>query len=238
MQHRFDVEVAVKVGVLPAVIAENIRFWCVNKHAEGDVDEDGRPWFKNTAEEFAVIYPYATENQVRRALKVLVTHGVLIAEKRNRNGYDHTMSYSYALTDWTGEIPNNDGFCKSAKSILQKSENDLADLQNRSGKKAKSIRQKRENIKEAIETSNINTIAQDDPASAISRLRNVLASSADHRAFDQLARETVEVTEDRIFVRSRWTKDRSENDLYSPLRAIGVTVELLQVEPAKAVRVK
>jgi hypothetical protein len=97
--HTFDPVEAVKYGILEAVLLSNIRWWVAKNQANGRHSHDGKYWTYNSAKAFTKLFPYASQQQIQRALKRLEDAGVLYVGSYNSNPYDHTKWYSVAIID-------------------------------------------------------------------------------------------------------------------------------------------
>lgn len=138
--HCFSVEIAARYGILEAVLIENIKYWVDKNRANGKNIFDGRPWTYNSVKAFTDLFPYASEGQIRRALKKLESCGLLLTGNYNKLPYDRTMWY--ALTDYAESIFSNcnihfsflkNGTCENEKPIpninpnINPNNNSLAD---------------------------------------------------------------------------------------------------------------
>lgn len=81
-------------GPLAAIIIDNIYFWAVHNAKNNKHIHEGSAWTYNSLLAFTKIHDYATENQIRTALKKLVTHGLIKEGCFNKNGYDRTKWYT------------------------------------------------------------------------------------------------------------------------------------------------
>lgn len=95
--HSFHVEHASKYGINAAVLLQNIHHWIGHNHANGTHFHDGRTWTYNSVRAFADLFPYLTAKQVRTALDLLVSEGVLLRGNYNAKPADRTTWF--ALTD-------------------------------------------------------------------------------------------------------------------------------------------
>ena len=92
--HSFEPADAEKYGILEAVLLSNIRWWVAKNEANSKHFHDGRYWTYNSAKAFSTLFPYASQQQIQRALKKLEEAGALIVSEFNANPYDHTKWYT------------------------------------------------------------------------------------------------------------------------------------------------
>jgi hypothetical protein len=102
MLHHFCVEVAEKVGVVEAVVLQNIYFWVKNNREKQINYYEGRYWTYNSIKAFREIFPYLSEKQIRTAFKHLHDAGVLLMGNFNASTYDRTKWYT--ITDYGMEL--------------------------------------------------------------------------------------------------------------------------------------
>ncbi|WP_407453520.1 conserved phage C-terminal domain-containing protein [Methanobrevibacter sp.] len=115
MQHHFDIEVATKYGIIPAILLNHLYFWIEkNKANEKNFFED-RYWTYNSAKAFSNLFPYLSTRQINYSLQKLIDEKLIITGNYNQSKYDRTLWY--AITDY--------GY-----SIIQKSEIDFTKLSN------------------------------------------------------------------------------------------------------------
>lgn len=115
MQHIFDVDIAVKYGVLEAILIKNIYYWIAKNKANNKNYYDGSYWTYNSIKAFKELFPYASERQISNALKHLEKEGIIKVGKYNKSAYDRTNWYA---------------FDKNATSILQKCKMEDTKVQN------------------------------------------------------------------------------------------------------------
>ena len=115
MEHHFNVDIAVKYGMLEAIILNNLYFWIKKNEANDKNFHDGYYWTYNSAKAFHKLFPYASEHRIRNALKHLEEEGLLITGNYNQSAYDRTIWY--ALTE-------------NAISILQNYKMEVSNSQN------------------------------------------------------------------------------------------------------------
>ena len=90
----FDTDRAKKIGVVEAVLLDNIER-TINKHsANGENFFKDRYWIYGSSKAFAEIFTYLSRQQIARALKSLVDDGWLLKDNFNNNPFDRTNWYS------------------------------------------------------------------------------------------------------------------------------------------------
>jgi DNA-binding PadR family transcriptional regulator len=119
--HFFDEEIACEVGMDAAVIYQNIYFWVEKNKANDKHFYDGTYWTYNSVKAFCELFPYMSNNQIRRALKTLEEKGYIITGNYNKVAYDRTKWY--ALTE--------KGFAKLDKTICSKQQMEVDEKTNR-----------------------------------------------------------------------------------------------------------
>ena len=124
MQHHFDIDLAVKYGILEAILLNHFDFWIKHNEANGVNYADGNYWTYNSVKALQELFPYVSERKIRYAIDHLKAEDLLISSQRNAANYDRTMWY--ALTE-------------KGKSLLQKCQYDSVNLSNRSGKNVEPI---------------------------------------------------------------------------------------------------
>jgi hypothetical protein len=92
--HSFDPADAVEYGILEAVLLANIRWWVAKNASNNKHWYDGHYWTYNSAKAFAKMFPYASQQQIQRALKKLESSGIVHVGNYNSNPYDHTKWYT------------------------------------------------------------------------------------------------------------------------------------------------
>lgn len=101
--HSFDPEVAAEVGVVPAVIYSNLLFWVMRNAAEAEMNDkgdarrhfhDGRWWTYNSVSALARLYPYLTQDQIRRALEKLESAALVVVGNFHADRFRRAKWYS------------------------------------------------------------------------------------------------------------------------------------------------
>ena len=115
MYHLFDVNVACQVGVVAAILFQNIAYWCQHSQANGTNYYDGMFWTYNTVKAFKAIFPYLSSKQIDTGIKKLVDAGLIVKGNYNKSSYDRTTWY--AITE-------------NGKSIFQKGKMEITEMEN------------------------------------------------------------------------------------------------------------
>jgi len=123
MEHKFNVDLAVKYGVYEAIFISNLTFWLTKNASSGrhlfevdnklypELDGQLRYWTCNSVSEYSALFPYLSTKQIRGVIENLLKHGVIIKGYHSPNKYDRASWY--ALVD---ETPIG---------VIQKRQNDL-----------------------------------------------------------------------------------------------------------------
>lgn len=111
--HSFEIEDAEKYGILAAVLLNHIRFWVKKNQANRKHFYDGQYWTYNSVSAFSELFPYATKDQIRRALEKLEEEGAIKTGCYNSNPYDRTKWFSCNVD--LANLPNQ--FANDAKSL-------------------------------------------------------------------------------------------------------------------------
>lgn len=93
----FNAEIAKKIGIIEAVLLDNIERIINKNSANGENFYKGRYWIYGSSKAFAEIFTYLSRQQIARALKHLVDDGWLLKDNFNSNHFDRTSWY--ALSD-------------------------------------------------------------------------------------------------------------------------------------------
>ena len=120
MIHSFNVDLAQEIGVVQAILLENIYFWVSKNEFNQKNIIDGRAWSYNSIRAFTEQFPYLSEKQIRLALAKMEKDGIILVGNHNKVQYDRTKWY--AISDKWKERLEKLGyrFAKTGKSICQK----------------------------------------------------------------------------------------------------------------------
>jgi hypothetical protein len=140
MEHSFDIEIAKRYGIQPAILLKNIYFWIEKNRANDKNFYDGYYWTYNSKKAFADLFPYMTARQIEYALQKLIEDDLIITGNYNKVAYDRTLWY--AIT-------------KKGYSILQNCEMDNTKSGNGIPENVKPIPNKNTVNKQQIENKDI-----------------------------------------------------------------------------------
>lgn len=94
MEHHFNTTMAKEVGVFPAIIANNIKFWIDKNIANKKHFIDGRYWTYNSITALQELFDYLSVKQIRSAIDKLVAEGYLIKGDFSENRFNRPTWYS------------------------------------------------------------------------------------------------------------------------------------------------
>ncbi len=96
MTHIFDIEDAIKHGVDVAIMMQNLKFWIIKNHANKKNRFDDHTWTYNSAEAFAILFPYWSPKQIRTILRKMLDDKIIISGNYNKIKFDHTAWYAFS----------------------------------------------------------------------------------------------------------------------------------------------
>jgi len=94
MTHKFNTEVAKEVGIVGAILYDNIQFWCDKNEANNKNFHDNLFWTYNTVKAWQKLFPYMGKKQIENGLKKLEEFGYIATGNYSETGYDRTKWYS------------------------------------------------------------------------------------------------------------------------------------------------
>ena len=97
MEHSFNVDIAKEYGVYEAIVLRHFQFWIQHNKANETNFYAGRYWTYNSRKAMSEIFPYFSEDQLKRIINKLIADGLLIKGNFNENKMDRRLWY--ALTD-------------------------------------------------------------------------------------------------------------------------------------------
>lgn len=92
----FNVEIACKIGLLEAILLEEIARQIQKNISNDKYFFDNTYWTYNSVKAFGEIFPYVTEKKIRNALKNLEDKGILAVGNYNEDQSDRTLWYTIA----------------------------------------------------------------------------------------------------------------------------------------------
>jgi hypothetical protein len=131
IEHSFNVEVAMKIGVNAAILLKNIYFWCKHNKANNRHIHDGNAWTYNTIKAYKELFPYMGDKQIRNALGKLQDEGYIQIGNFNKAGYDRTLWYCVT---------------EAGENLLNRCDSSFAERANGFGERANANDQKGEPI--------------------------------------------------------------------------------------------
>lgn len=96
MDHRFNVDMAVKYGLPEALLIAYIHHWMYVNRAANRTDHfiDGRWWTYGTIRQMAEVFPYFSEYALQRILTKLIKAEIVLSGRFNRSNINQTRWYS------------------------------------------------------------------------------------------------------------------------------------------------
>ena len=131
MQHHFDVDIAKEYGILEAVLLNHLYFWVQKNQAEKKAFRDGKYWSFYTIKAMKELFPYASGDSIKRALKKLRDAGLIEVGNFNANSFDRTNWYT--LSEFAQSMVRNrtmdganlpNGRCENAPCLNKDNEQD------------------------------------------------------------------------------------------------------------------
>ena len=125
MNHFFDVEEAVSIGVDKSIILSNFRFWLEKNKANNKNVNDGFYWTYNSSKALSLIFPYWSQQKIARIIRDLENEGLLISGNFNKAGYDRTKWYSMPEYSIVQDVKNH---CSNLNNAKSKDEQPIPDI--------------------------------------------------------------------------------------------------------------
>lgn len=94
MIHNFDTEIAEEYGLLESILLNHIYYWTEKNRANDTNFYDGNYWTYNSTRAFNELFPYASERQIKNALRHLRREGIIVTGNYNKSSYDRTLWYA------------------------------------------------------------------------------------------------------------------------------------------------
>lgn len=93
----YDIEMAAKIGVAPAVVLETLILWIGLNRAKGENEHDGKFWTTVKISEMKAFFPEFTDREIIHNIKKLKNAGIIMSKRFGEDYFDQTRSYT--LTD-------------------------------------------------------------------------------------------------------------------------------------------
>ena len=94
MINSFDTDVAMKVGIVAAILYKNIQYWCLKNKANEINEHDGLFWTYNSMKAYQELFPYLGVKAIRAGLDKLEEQGYIKVGNFNENKRDRTRWYA------------------------------------------------------------------------------------------------------------------------------------------------
>ena len=94
---QFDEELALRYGVNEAIMLNNFIFWLKKNKANNTNYFDGNWWTYNSARAYSELFPFWSQDQIKRILKSLVDQGVLITGNYHEDKYNRSNWYALCI---------------------------------------------------------------------------------------------------------------------------------------------
>jgi hypothetical protein len=94
MKHSFNVTLASQIGIIAAIIADSIVYWCNINQKKGINLADGCYWMYQSYGNLSKRHPYITPKQVRTAIYKLKNEGFIFIRNNPDNKRDRTNWYA------------------------------------------------------------------------------------------------------------------------------------------------
>jgi hypothetical protein len=124
--HSFDVSLAERFGLDEAIFLQHFEFWTRKNKANNKNLHKGRYWSYNSVEAFSELFPYFTEDRIRRTLERMTKRGLILTDNFNKAKYDRTKWYALADPKSLGLS----GLTIEENTILQKEQISLSKSDN------------------------------------------------------------------------------------------------------------
>ena len=137
MEHHFNVNLAIRLGIEKAAIINNLYYW-INHNAKNNKNiYEGKVWTFNSTGAFAKLIPYIKERTLYRYLNELEKAKVISIGNFNKNSFDKTKWYSF--TDEFVKILEAEGYDVENIIVCQNVNIDIHKMANRDTQSGETI---------------------------------------------------------------------------------------------------
>lgn len=95
--HSFDVAIATKYDIETAIMLQHFCFWYQRNKANNRNFHDGTYWTYNSIAAFTEMFPYMSNDQMRRVIKRMIENDLIRKGNYSTNKYDRTSWYSLSV---------------------------------------------------------------------------------------------------------------------------------------------
>lgn len=95
MHHSFDISIAEKHGVNPAIFLNNMAFWIQKNIGNEKHFYENQFWTYNSVKAFKEIFPYWSTRSLRTTIEYCIKKKLVIKGNFNKAGYDRTTWYAF-----------------------------------------------------------------------------------------------------------------------------------------------
>lgn len=144
MTHLFDVDIAGEYSVDVAIIVQHLAFWINKNMADNRNFNDGSYWTFTSTRALTELFPYWTENQIRRIIKTMIGKAIIKTGNYNQQKYDRTTWYAFT-----------NAFLQKHKSIFTNAQMEVDERPNGSEQKHEPIPDKSTDVSTDKSTDNV-----------------------------------------------------------------------------------
>ena len=137
MLYSFNTLYAQRYGVGESILLHNFQYWIRYNRGNEKNFHDGNWWTFNSVKSFSEMFPFWSNDKIRRLIKSLINQNVLLTGNYNKKGYDRTIWYAIN-PDLHAEMEINPLNPKGI-NILQDCKMDVAEVPNAFGETAEPI---------------------------------------------------------------------------------------------------
>ncbi|WP_442577829.1 hypothetical protein ACSBOB_19985 [Mesorhizobium sp. ASY16-5R] len=118
----FDVDIAHKYGLEPAILFQAIGYWCNHNKSKPDRQRDGKAWMYMSRREWLEEFSFIGEGTLRSSLQKLVDAGLVQTANYSEGMYARTTWYCVTDLGWDLWLKQPIGSAESAKGFGQNSQ--------------------------------------------------------------------------------------------------------------------
>lgn len=92
--HHINVSIAKEVGLVESILLSHFFFWYQCNNGNNKFFKDGKVWFFKSVSQICEIYPYLSQERVKRAIERLVQSGLVHKQPNEEDGLKRANLYS------------------------------------------------------------------------------------------------------------------------------------------------